>query len=487
MSLEEGLLSTNEAGNTINYETPTSTPNPESGIPSASKISQLRKRKESDYHPSVRLIFPLLILIGLPVLYYSQHHRIGAIRVKISVYTVPIWDGVVKKFSVWSTIHDLWNMGYHKNWGLVILTFVWSGCYPWVKFIGVFLLWFCQCFCSRTDRGFRLVNRILTLLHWLGKWSYADLYVTMTLDGTLAGSGVLRPIPEIDDEVNVYATTTPNLMLFICVVALSIVLVWYFRWSRQGPELALRTTRRISLFTFNWEKNRRFSSLGNSLLIILLPFFWIYSFVVPFAYHRIFCDLWQYSQTSNWNLWTIRTPIGTTGSTLLAIFDVTCITIPSIIISLIYALWFIPMSPRVHSTLRLIHTWLHMFSCVDIFMTCLIAALSGDKSLFWEIISTIPNIGHKLIDQGLSMEAYLIWPGASNPFISAAILLYFRHVIGKTLRERLETRPYFANGTWQMIVCSQKTSHEGKTRSGSEHNRHRQHSEKSNLFVKPPQ
>jgi len=481
--LEEGLLPTPEAGNTVNFEDEPNSTGETSRNPTAAEISQLRRRKESDYPPAVRLIFPLLIVTGLPVLYYSQHHRIGAINVKISAYTVPIWNGVVKQFSVWSTIKDLWNMNYHKNWGLLILTFVWSGCYPWVKFIGVFLLWFGHCCCSRTDRGFRIIDSILTLLHWLGKWSYADLYVTMTLDGTLAGSGVLRPVPEIDAEVNVYATTTPNLFLFICVVALSIFLVWYFRWSRQGPELALQTTRRISLFTFAWEKNRRVSCLGNSVLIFLLPFFWIYTFVKPFAYHRIYCDLWQYSQMSTWNLWTIRTPIETTGSALLAIFDITCIAIPTTIIGLIYILWLIPLSPRVHSILRHVHTWLHMFSCVDIFMTCLIAALSGDKSLFWEIISTIPNIGHKLEDQGLSMEAYLLWPASINPYVSAALLLYFRHIIGKTLRERLETRSYFVNGTWQMIVCRTHPTQENTTRSGSEDDRY---SQRSNLFVKPP-
>jgi len=483
MSFEERLISLKDVKAKQEFENAPSTIKPTGGIPTAGDVSQLRKRKESDYHPVVRIVFPLLIVIGLPVLYYSQHHRIGAINVKISMYGYPLWDGTVKKFSVWSTIKDLWNMGYHKNWGLLILTFVWSGCYPWVKFTGVFLLWFCQYCCSRSDRGFRIVNGILTLLHWLGKWSYADLYVTMTLDGTLAGSGVLRPFPDVDAEVNVYATTTPNLILFICVVALSIFLVWFFRWSRQGPELALKTTKRISLLTFSWKKKRRISSLINTLLIILLPIFWIYSFVVPFAYHRIYCDFWNYSEVSNWNMKTIRTPIGTTGSTLLAIFDVTCIAIPSLIICLNYVLWFIPISPRVHSTLRHVHTWLHMFSCIDIFMACLVAALSGDKSLFWEIISTIPQVGHKLIDQGLSMEAYLLWPGASNPFISAIILLYFRHVIGKTLRQRLETRPHLTNGRWEMIICSTTPEWEGNTPAGPQH----ENSQKNNLFVKPPE
>lgn len=247
----------------------------------------------------------------------------------------------------------------------------------------------------------------------------------------------------------VYGETTFNMMVFVVIIAVSIFLIWFFRYSRQDPEHALKlTTRKMSLFTWTWEKRERKWAVLNSLLIFALCWSWILSFIVPFASHLMSADLWDYEQYSHWNLWTIRKPLSATGA-LYGVYLATCIYIPSAVILITLVLWFVPLAPVHHSKLRVLFSWMQMFSCIDVYLVSLWATLKADNGLFWELIRSVPD-GPVLTDVvHFQLHGYML-PTVAWPGTAAILMLWFRHYIGKQLRRRLESRREYVNEPWHM-------------------------------------
>jgi len=415
-----------------------------------SRVSGTRLRSWRAYPFAVQIIFPLICVCAMPPLWYSQHHAVAEIWLRVTAYGWTVTDASVKEESVWSTITDIWNMPYDINhvgiklprsWGLLILTFGWSFCYPWVKYFTCLILWFFQC--SETDRAWRNVNRVLAMVHWLGKWSYADLFVCMNLAATLAGGdGALYPAPLLNVGLLVYGKTKTNLFIFVIIVATSIFLIWYLRWTRQDPEHALVcTTRKVSLFSWTWEQREQNCALLNTVLLFAMAWLWAIGFVVPFAYHRIHLDDWDFDEAEEWNFWTMRKPI-VSQEALYGVYMITVIFIPTTCIATCLLLWMVPFGPAMHSKLRVAYSWMQMFSCPDVFLVCLWAALETDANLFAETImgAIPPPYGHMLIfDLKFALEGHML-PGVFYPATAAVLLLWFRHYMGRQLRRRLESR-----------------------------------------------
>jgi len=390
-----------------------------------------------DYPVFTRIAFPLLCFAMLPCLWYTQHHIIANIGVKAYLYVFPVYDGIVRSESVWRTVHDLWNMK-DRQWALLVLTFAWSFCYPWVKYATCLLLWFGSGHCAG-KRGTKFVNRVLAVVHWLGKWSYSDLYITMQLLGTLAGRAPIQPTPMFDVTFKVFGNTTWNLPLFVVIVAISIFLIWYLRWSRQKPELALKGSGYISLFTYTWEQKEWKMALVAFPLLGAMIWCWILSYQVNFAKHVVSCPSFQLDDAKLCNLWSLHNAMRSTKG-LYWIFLVTVVLIPSALMLMSVWLWIVPLPAGIHSTARIVYSWMQMFSAVDVFIVTLIVSLESDKGLFQEILTQVP--GHHFDGQ---LNQFQMSGGPTlailYPTTSAVLLLWFRHYIGQQLRRRLETKP----------------------------------------------
>jgi len=410
-----------------------------------------RRRSWRAYPIYCQIIFPLVCIVALPLLWYSQHHNIATIWIKVYAFDFEVVDVCAKKEGIWKAVKDLWNTSgpspnskepMKRPWAVLLLTFCWSLCYPWFKFCICIGLWFFQC--SKNDRGWQNVNRVLAVVHWFGKWSYADLYITMGLISTLGGGdGLIQPEPMFDLKVLVYGKTTLNLVLFVILIATSIFVIWYFRWSRQDPEDALKwnSDRKISLFTFTWEAREQNQALLNTFLLFAMCWLWLMGLFVPFVYRRMHLDLWEFEVLEEWSMLDMATPFKPTGL-LYYVWLVTVIIIPTACIVLTAILWLVPINADAHSKLRICYSWFQMFSCPDVFLLCLWAALGQDHMLFEQTVSGgIPGIGPVLAqDLNWDLDGKML-PAVAYPLTASILLLYFRHIIGRQLRRRLESKP----------------------------------------------
>jgi len=393
-----------------------------------------------DYPVFTRIAFPLLCVVALPFLWYSQHHNILVIGIEVNAWIFTIFSKAdVKSESVWSTVTGLWNM-QHKEWPMIVLIFGWSICYPWVKYGTCLILWFTAGPLSKTKRGSKCLDGILAVVHWLGKWSYADLFIMMQMLGTLGGS--LKPTSMVDVELKVNGRITSNMLLFVLIVGLSIFLIWYLRWSRQKPELALKDPEQsISLFTYTWQQREWKMVLLNCFLFLAMIWLWILSFLVDFAYYNVDCQDWQLHIHNQWNMASFHNALASgKNHGVYWVFFFTCIFFPTANMVVCLLLWFWPMKPGSHSRIRIIHSWMQMFSCIDVFLATFAATLYSDHGFFSLLAKQIPG-GSKFLPTGLSMSGGLLRRGIFYPIFAAVLLLWFRHYIGQQLRRRLETPP----------------------------------------------
>lgn len=173
--------------------------------------------------PILRYLMPLLIFVNVSMFIVSNASISASVFPTVVFGDFPVEVGSLFDFGLINTIRDMWSAGVYP---LAILIAFFSGAWPYIKLILMFLSW---CLPPRV-LPLRIRENILRVVDALGKWSLIDSYV-MTLMLVAFRYHIVFPVADESDPmgpppsyVDVIVDARVGFVLFVLATMLSLVL-----------------------------------------------------------------------------------------------------------------------------------------------------------------------------------------------------------------------------------------------------------------------
>ena len=402
-------------------------------------------------HPKVplfwRIFIPLAILSTM-ALFISSNSGTGAsvfvvFKVGRRIQVPSLFD-----FGLINSVRDFWKAG---TYFLSVLVAVFSGIWPYVKLVLMMILFVMPA--SILNKRKR--EQFLRKLDAVGKWSILDSYI-MTLMLVAFHFHVEFPVEEPSEakdrsviDVFVYAaygfvTLIVGTIISLC---LSHILTHLDRRLVEHPDQnkGEKAESYASLISFAENKylgKRNFRILISILLFTTLALFLVGSFITSFSFyfHGLagyalgFFDISDHRDYSVIDLGfqlpkSYENPTDSVIIFTQSIYFITIFIMPVAMQLMVIFLWFVPLPRKVQQFLYSITEVLNAWSCLDVFVFAVIAAI-------WEIGQFTEFIVGDKCD-------------AINPLISK----YFDRILDGH-NTCFEVRSYLKSGCWLLFSAA---------------------------------
>jgi len=338
----------------------------------------------------LRFGIPLLILANI-ALFISSNTGIGA-----TVYVVVTFNGTevqmpsLFSFSLANSIRDMWSA---KVYALSLLIAIFSGAWPYLKLVLMFISWVVPTQILLPSRR----EKVIMFLDALGKWSLIDAYVLTLM--LVAFRFDMAP-EQIESRMDVYVSPKWGFYCFLFSTMLSLILTHTIlaahrkvisseKKEKRDPERTYSSKKPLCTIAFTGENTRIIGAILITLLLIcsisllVIGSYWI-SFEFQFQGLAAVALSYLGEPTSNsYSLITLGESIPSSSADpnsfgirwIQATFFLFALAIPLTLLLFLLFLWLVPLSRKYQRKIYIITEILNAWSAIDVFVISIIAAL----------------------------------------------------------------------------------------------------------------